>query len=264
MDVMTYNLYSTIAKFLVLFDYCDSLLKLAHFQDDSLPTAFRAYLYRWIATFDAPYFTLVDRGSNPISAKMVENLRSLDSPLYPIANKSPWSHVSNERSHCFIHKVMEKLLLTPQFEPGPNYEHLMAEAKWSGISHNKQMFFLHTTTVSGQCLESSESSLTRSPPKNGSRIWKWRARRPKNFAQTLSSGMRSPRVTTKFASCAHSRSGNQYGFTDRERDGAMESSPLLRNRRSPYPSRENIPNTWDQISPFLRANSSPTGDITTR
>lgn len=137
LDVMIHTVRSASVDFLISMDAGDLFLKLAHLSDDTARTAFNAYLYRWIATFAASTFTTVGRDSNLTNQMIPNQLRLLESQLCPIPREAPWSLGSNERSHRFIHKAIEKLLFIPNFDCGKLYERLMSEVEmsWNFTKH---------------------------------------------------------------------------------------------------------------------------------
>ena len=63
-DVMHHKIGGKNVCFLTILDIGDSMLKLGYIRDPSDITAYEVYLFRWIAYFDAPKYTIVDRGSN--------------------------------------------------------------------------------------------------------------------------------------------------------------------------------------------------------
>lgn len=132
-NVMDHRINSSNLKVLFMLDKSDQLLPLALLKDDTEGTAFNAYMYRWIAIFDAALHKIVDRGSNMTNAYLKERLRQMDSQICPISTESPWSLGVNERSYSFLHKAFDNFLLTPGFDPGDNLENILAatEMAWN-------------------------------------------------------------------------------------------------------------------------------------
>ena len=64
LDVMHHTIIGKHHHILVMLDTGDKILRLADFVDDSAESSFIPYCRRWISMFDAPYFTVVDRGTN--------------------------------------------------------------------------------------------------------------------------------------------------------------------------------------------------------
>lgn len=62
LDVMPHHIRSTQRQILVILDSGDMKLRLSSLLDSSARTAFDAYFSRWISIFDAPIFTVVERG----------------------------------------------------------------------------------------------------------------------------------------------------------------------------------------------------------
>ncbi len=60
---------------------------------------------------------------------MAKNVRQYESQLCPIPTEAPWSIGANERSHGFIHSVIEKILAEPEYNPGDHQERLLSDVE---------------------------------------------------------------------------------------------------------------------------------------
>ena len=113
------------------------MLSLCKLRDIYARTALDAYISRYISNFAVPIFNVVDRGSNLANKHMADSLRILDSQLPPILTEASWSIGSNQSSHRFFHKAMERLLADPEFDPGHDLTHLLfkVEIVWDCTQH---------------------------------------------------------------------------------------------------------------------------------
>ncbi|MEM1282625.1 MAG: hypothetical protein AAGG81_03645 [Chlamydiota bacterium] len=114
LDVMHHTINGKHVHILVILDTGDKLLRLVHIEDDSAKTSFEQYVRRWISIFDAPIYTVVDRGTNLAATYMVNNLHRFNSQLISIPTEAPWSLGHNERSHRYIHSAIDKILCFDQ------------------------------------------------------------------------------------------------------------------------------------------------------
>ena len=162
LDVMSHTIRNVKCEILVILDDADMMLRLKKLDNRSALIAFHAYFTKWIAYFDAPNFTIVDRGSNLASKLMSEELRKLHSQLCSIPTESPWSIGSNERSHHFIHRAMDKLLEKLTCKIGSNCEKLLGdlELAWNMTphTHNITPHFLRYGTMPRMLGELDEPS----------------------------------------------------------------------------------------------------------
>jgi len=140
LDVMAQEVRGTKHNILVMLDAGDMMLRLARLSNDSARTAFNAYLSRWMSIFDAPIFTFVDRGTNLTNKYMAENLRYFESQLCPIPTEAPWTIGTNERSHRFLHKAIDRTTSSSSFDPGDQLERLLAEIEmaWNFVQHTNR------------------------------------------------------------------------------------------------------------------------------
>ena len=137
LDVMSHNINDVKCEILVILDNADSMMRLKKLDDRSALTAFHAFFAKWIAYFDAPRYTVVDRGSNLASQLMSNELRKLNSQLCPIPTESPWSIGGNERSHHFLHRAIGKLTHDAKYQVGHSCEKLLGdlEMAWNLTPH---------------------------------------------------------------------------------------------------------------------------------
>lgn len=77
LDVLSHVIQNPSHDILVMLDHGNMFIGCALLPDRSSNYAFHTYFSHWISYFDAPYFTVVDRGSNLASTVMRENLHSL-------------------------------------------------------------------------------------------------------------------------------------------------------------------------------------------
>lgn len=122
---------------LVILDHGDTFIHCTFLPDRSTVTAFNSFYTHWISHFDARCFTVVHRGSNLASAEMKQNLHTLQSQLCPKPTDAPWSLGSNKRSHKFLHKAIDRLLLQPDYINGPNHSVLLSDVRiaWNLALH---------------------------------------------------------------------------------------------------------------------------------
>lgn len=120
-----------------MLDAGDMLLRLQNLRDDSARTALNDYLSRLLSIFDAPIFTVVDRGTNLANKYMADNLRYFESQLCSIPTEAPWSIGNNERSHRFLHKAISRTISDLNFDVGDNLERLLGEIEmaWNFTQH---------------------------------------------------------------------------------------------------------------------------------
>jgi len=72
---MAHMVRSKQVKILIMPDAGDALLRLGQLKDDSARTEFNAYLALWISIFDAPVYSIINRGRNLTNEHMASNLR---------------------------------------------------------------------------------------------------------------------------------------------------------------------------------------------
>lgn len=95
----------------VMIDHGDMTLRLKTLANRTAPTAFNAFYGGWISLYDVPIYLLVDDRSNLVAEFMKEKLHEVDSQLCPIPTEVPWCNGLNERSHRYLHKSIDRLLL---------------------------------------------------------------------------------------------------------------------------------------------------------
>lgn len=141
LDVMPHVIHNKSTNILVIIDHGDMLLRLALLHNNSAPTAFNAFYSRWISIFDAPSYVIVDRGSNLAAEYMKNKLHEVDSQLCPIPTEAPWGIGLNERSHRYLHKSINRLLLQRDYDTGHEHQVLLADVEtgWN--------YALHTNNV---------------------------------------------------------------------------------------------------------------------
>ena len=137
LDVMQHNILGKPVKILVMLDAGDVMLRLKHIPTDSARNAFSAYFTRWISIFDSPVFTIVDRGRNLTNDYMVSQLHLLQSQLCPIPTEAPWSIGTNERSHGFLHRAIDKLQESQFLDCSNDVDVLLSEVEmsWNFVQH---------------------------------------------------------------------------------------------------------------------------------
>lgn len=141
LDVMPHKIRNKHVDILVMIDHSDMLLRLKMLPNRTAEAAFNAYLSRWISVFDSPMFTIVDRGSNLAAEYMKDKLHDVDSQLLPIPVEAPWGIGLNERSHRYLHKSFDRLLLQPGYNTGHDHEVLLADAEmgWNFAQHSNNI-----------------------------------------------------------------------------------------------------------------------------
>ena len=139
LDVMQHEINNRTIKILVILDAGDMMIRLKEIRNESAKEAFSAYFCRWISIFDSPIFTIVDRGRNLTNDYMSEQLRLVNSQLCPIPTEAPWSIGNNERSHGFIHRVLDKLQSNSAVNASSEVEICLAEAEmaWNFVQHTR-------------------------------------------------------------------------------------------------------------------------------
>lgn len=58
---------------------------------------------------------------------MRENIQGLQTQLYPLPAEALWSLSANERSHIFVHKSSDPLLLRFDYDCGPSFPVQLSE-----------------------------------------------------------------------------------------------------------------------------------------
>ena len=139
LDVMQHDINDRAIKILVMLDAGDIMIRLKKIDDESAQAAFSAYFSRWISIFDAPVFTIVDRGRNLTNKYMAEKLRSVNSQLCPIPTEAPWSIGNNERSHGFLHRILDKMIAGSTLDSASDIELILGEAEmaWNFVQHTR-------------------------------------------------------------------------------------------------------------------------------
>ena len=139
LDVMHHDINDKPISILVMLDAGDMMIRLKHIQNDSARTAFSAYFSRWISIFDTPVYTIVDRERNLTNEFMKSQLRIIQSQLCPIPTEAPWSIGNNERSHGFIHRVLDKLQKGSTLNCTDDIDVILGEAEmaWNFVQHNQ-------------------------------------------------------------------------------------------------------------------------------
>ena len=134
LDVMHHTINGKHIHILVMLDTGDKLLRLSHIIDDTAKTSYNCYFRRWISIFDAPIFTVVDRGTNLAAKYMAEKLNLIQSQLIPIPTEAPWSLGHNERSHRYIYIAIDKIMTA---DPTTEIENLLSEVEmaWNFSQH---------------------------------------------------------------------------------------------------------------------------------
>ena len=137
LDVMQHDINEKPIKILVMLDAGDMMLRLKKLDNESAQTAFSAYFSRWISIFDSPVFTIVDRGRNLTNKLMGDELRAVHSQLCPIPTEAPWSIGNNERSHAFLHRILNKLISAAASETQIDIDIILSEAEmsWNFTQH---------------------------------------------------------------------------------------------------------------------------------
>lgn len=83
---------------LVMRDHGDMILKLNILPHRSALVAFHAFYSRFISTFEARIYVVVDCRSN-FAADKIKKLHDIDSQLCPIATKATWVICLIKQSH---------------------------------------------------------------------------------------------------------------------------------------------------------------------
>lgn len=77
----------------------------------------------WISTFDAPaYVCFSDCGYNLAVELLKQKLYGIEYQLYPITTKPSWYISHSDRSHPYLHKSLDRLLLKQVYDTGHNRE----------------------------------------------------------------------------------------------------------------------------------------------
>ena len=135
------KIHNAKVNILFMLDSGDMMLKLSYLIDNSARTALNTYICRWIAIFDAPIFTVVDRGTILTNKLTADILREFNSQFIPNPTEAPWSIGSNERSHRFLSEAIDQLIATPQLDLGRKYERTLAEVEmaWNFTQHTNRI-----------------------------------------------------------------------------------------------------------------------------
>lgn len=113
LDVLSHVIQNHSRDILATLNHSDMFVRCALLSDRFANSTFHTYVSHWISYFGVPYSTAVGRGSNLASTVMHKDLCSLQSQLRPILTEASWSVGANERSHIFLHKSLDRLLLSP-------------------------------------------------------------------------------------------------------------------------------------------------------
>lgn len=122
---------------LVMIDHDGMLIRLKLLHSCTAQIAFNAFCSHWIPTFDAPTYVFVHRGSN-IAAELMKELHNVNGQVCPIPTEAPWGIGLNERSHWYLHKSFQRLLLHCDYDRGHEHEVLQAkvEVGWNYAQHS--------------------------------------------------------------------------------------------------------------------------------
>ena len=160
LDVMHHTVRMKKHHILVMLDTGDKMMRLSNLENDLAETSFNHYFGRWISLFDAPHYTVVDRGTNLAAQYMADQLRPLQSQLCPIPTEAPWSIGQNERSHAFIHGAIDKILA---HTPSLHITRLLGEVEmaWNFTQHStREIPHLHRFGVLPRIIgQGSDTSL---------------------------------------------------------------------------------------------------------
>lgn len=140
--VLFYMVHGLSRDILVTLDHGDMFFCCAQLTDRSAVTTFQSYHTNWISYFDAPCFTVVDRGSSLACTEMPTNIHSLQLQLFSVSIESPWSLGANEQSHQFLQKAIDFLLLQNECMLVYNFTVLLSDfsLSWNSRLHLNYIF----------------------------------------------------------------------------------------------------------------------------
>lgn len=127
---MIHNVHHRSHKILIVLDHGDLIVKPNFISDCTAETAINAVYSRLISFLDASLNLFIDRGSNHSTTLMCEMLHSFQSRLIPIRTEAPWLLEIIKRSHIYINKYIDCMMLQRINNPSNDLGVLLANVEF--------------------------------------------------------------------------------------------------------------------------------------
>lgn len=91
LQVMNHIINDRQNSILVMLGTGDKMMHISLFGNETDEKPFKPYFSYWISIFDTPIYIVVDSGTNLATQYVADQLRDLQSQLFPIPTEVPWS-----------------------------------------------------------------------------------------------------------------------------------------------------------------------------